>query len=345
VSKLLKVLLLGSVLTLAAAVPALAQVSVEGESFNKPSGVSVAGGNGYSGGKALRIFSEKAIATKQVTITETSNVLVRAQGGQAGGTPSLTIRVDGSGAGTQPITSSTLADYSYTGITLQPGTYTIGLKGVNVTNARAVYVDVVSFPALPDTTPPETTITEALQPGTNELQFRFTSSEPNSTFECRIVNLSETWELCTSPKVYTDLPDGEHTFQVRAIDSAGNIDPTPSELGPVTIDETPPTGSITSGPADGATVNTNHVEFGWEASDNIAVHTVGCGLTNGVTTINPDNTEYGVCFDESDQPGNHANPAVFNNLPDGEYTFQLSITDRGGNNLQVMRTFTVDTTP
>jgi Tol biopolymer transport system component len=154
VRKLLKVLLLGCVLTLAAAVPALAQVSVEGERFNKPSGVSVAGGNGYSGGKALRIFSEKASATRQVTITETSNVLVRARAGQTGGSPTLTIRVDGDNAGTLRITSASLADYLYSGITLQPGTYTIGLKGGDLAQGRNVYVDVVSFPSVVPPSPP-----------------------------------------------------------------------------------------------------------------------------------------------------------------------------------------------
>jgi uncharacterized delta-60 repeat protein len=148
VSKLLKVLLLGCVLTLAAAVPALAQVSVEGERFNKPSGVSVAGGKGYSGGKALRIFSEKASATKQVTITEASTVDIRARADQTDGSPTLTLRVDGVNSGTRRIDSVALDDYvGYGGVTLQPGTYTIGLKAGNVAQGRNVFVDVVSFPA------------------------------------------------------------------------------------------------------------------------------------------------------------------------------------------------------
>jgi hypothetical protein len=96
---------------------------VEGESFSKPSGTEVVTGNQYSGGKALKIASGQALPTKRVTITETSNVLVRARAGQSGGSPTLTIRVDGTNAGTRRITSNVLTDYRYSGVILQPGTY------------------------------------------------------------------------------------------------------------------------------------------------------------------------------------------------------------------------------
>jgi hypothetical protein len=128
---------------------------VEGESFTHPSGTEVVTGAQYSGGKALKITSGQALPTKRVTITETSNVLVRARAGQTGGSPTLTIRVDGTNAGTRRITSKVLSDYLYSGITLQPGTYTIGLKGGNLAQGRNVFVDVLSFPAVtPPSDPP-----------------------------------------------------------------------------------------------------------------------------------------------------------------------------------------------
>jgi large repetitive protein len=128
---------------------------VEGESFTKPSGTQVVSGTQYSGGKALKITNGKALPTKRVTITETSNVLVRARAGQKGGSPTLTIHVDGANAGTRRITSNVLSDYRYSGITLQSGTYTIGLKGGDLAEGRYVFVDVVSFPAVtPNDTAP-----------------------------------------------------------------------------------------------------------------------------------------------------------------------------------------------
>ena len=40
------------------------------------------------------------------------------------------------------------SEYLYSGITLQPGTYKIGLKGGDIGQGRNVFVDVVSFPAV-----------------------------------------------------------------------------------------------------------------------------------------------------------------------------------------------------
>ena len=61
------------------------------------------------------------------------------------------------------------------------------------------------------------------------LAFSFSSSEPNSTFECNLD--SGSWDPCTSPKSYSGLANGEHTFSVRAIDRAGNVDASPETRG------------------------------------------------------------------------------------------------------------------
>ena len=56
--------------------------------------------------------------------------------------------------------------------------------------------------------------------------FELHSSEERSTFECRLD--ARAWTPCRSPKVYRRLDAGRHTFRVRAIDAAGNADPTPA---------------------------------------------------------------------------------------------------------------------
>ena len=49
------------------------------------------------------------------------------------------------------------------------------------------------------------------------------------SFECRLDSTSDlAWVECENPWFYTNLSAGEHTFEVRAIDSQGNIDPTPA---------------------------------------------------------------------------------------------------------------------
>ncbi len=79
-----------------------------------------------------------------------------------------------------------------------------------------------------DTIAPDTTITSGLS-GTvkdKSASFSFSSTEANSKFECSLDGAA--FSSCTSPAKYNGLKDGQHTFRVRAIDAAGNVDPTPA---------------------------------------------------------------------------------------------------------------------
>jgi hypothetical protein len=55
----------------------------------------------------------------------------------------------------------------------------------------------------------------------------FTSTETGSTFKCRLDGGAFT--TCSSGKTYRNLKKGSHTFQVRATDKFGNVDPTPAK--------------------------------------------------------------------------------------------------------------------
>ena len=52
------------------------------------------------------------------------------------------------------------------------------------------------------------------------------SSQPGTSFECKLD--SGPYAPCSSPKTTTHLADGSHTFSVRAVNQAGNVDPTPA---------------------------------------------------------------------------------------------------------------------
>jgi hypothetical protein len=79
-----------------------------------------------------------------------------------------------------------------------------------------------------DTTAPDTTIDSGPSGTVREKSatFTFSSSEPNSTFECKLDGAA--FSACSSPKKYTGLANGSHTFQVRATDAARNTDATPA---------------------------------------------------------------------------------------------------------------------
>jgi hypothetical protein len=81
-----------------------------------------------------------------------------------------------------------------------------------------------------DTAPPQTTlsspdITEAGVTTLLTAAFGFTASEPG-TLQCSLDDAP--FSPCRSPRTLTDLAFGPHRFQVRAVDRAGNADPTPA---------------------------------------------------------------------------------------------------------------------
>ncbi len=75
-----------------------------------------------------------------------------------------------------------------------------------------------------DADPPETTITQGAPNRTDKtkVKFKFSSDEPGSTFECKIDK--KPFKPCT-PKTVKRLDEAKHKFKVRAIDAAGNVDP------------------------------------------------------------------------------------------------------------------------
>lgn len=79
-------------------------------------------------------------------------------------------------------------------------------------------------PPPPPDTAPETTISKRFLT-VGKAKFWFGSNEPGS-FLCRLDK--GPFKPCGSPRAYKRLKSGRHTFRVRAVDAAGNLDPTPA---------------------------------------------------------------------------------------------------------------------
>jgi hypothetical protein len=76
--------------------------------------------------------------------------------------------------------------------------------------------------------PPQTTIGAGppAAVASRSATLRFGSSEPSSTFACRLDTRGAV--PCTSPALYSRLAQGRHTFHVTATDDRGKVDATPA---------------------------------------------------------------------------------------------------------------------
>jgi hypothetical protein len=180
-----------------------------------------------------------------------------------------------------------------------------------------------SFTWAIDFSPPDTTITAAPADPTNSTapSFSFTSSEAGSTFQCSLDGAA--FGSCTSPKSYSALTAGAHTFQVRATDPAGNTDATPATR-TWTIDTSAPETTITSGPAN--PTNSTSAAFGFDSSETGS--TFQCSL---------DGAAFASC----------TSPKAYTGLAAGAHTLQVRAVDPAGNvdPTPAARTWTVDLTP
>ena len=57
--------------------------------------------------------------------------------------------------------------------------------------------------------------------------FRFSATVAGSIFHCKLDK--KPWKVCKSPKTYSGLKEGRHSFKVRAVGASGLIDPTPAK--------------------------------------------------------------------------------------------------------------------
>jgi len=151
-----------------------------------------------------------------------------------------------------------------------------------VTRPGGAAADIGAY-EVSDTVPPDTTITgNPTNPSnSSSATFTFTGSDnvtpPGSlTFQCQLD--SGGFSACTSPRNYMGLADSSHTFQVRAIDQAGNTDPTPASY----------TWNVNTAVAD-LTIDKRHsgnfTQGQTGAQYTIEVRNSGTGTTSGAVTV------------------------------------------------------------
>ncbi len=166
-----------------------------------------------------------------------------------------------------------------------------------------------------DTTVPDTSV--ACGPTlTNETSVTFTYNDPTggtATYECRLDGGD--WTPCEDgASTYAELAEGDHTFEVRASDTNGNVDPTPAVCD-WTVDSTAPDTSCLVVPASPS--QSGDAVFGFGATEPAV--TYYCVLDPAVTP--PTEDMFAPCGKTS----------AFSGLGDGDHVVHVYAVDSAGN--------------
>jgi Bacterial Ig-like domain len=206
------------------------------------------------------------------------------------------------------------------GAPLADGSYAFRVRARDAAGNQATDSQAFSV----DATPPSLSIDSGPSGATNDRTptFGFTA-ELDADVECSIDQGSPSYDTCTRSTSHTAgaLADGSYTFRVHAIDAVGNE---VIETQSFTVDATPPSVSIDSGPT-GLTSDSTP-SFGFTADVGADVE---CSIDQGLPVYAPCSSSY--------TPGAP--------LADGGYTFRVRARDAAGNVATDSQTFTVDATP
>jgi large repetitive protein len=155
--------------------------------------------------------------------------------------------------------------------------------------------------------------------GVSTATFTFSDSESGVSFVCRLDAAS--FAACSTPASYSGLPDGAHTFQVKARDTVGNESPVASY--PWTVDTGPPPApTIDTHPSDPS--NSPNATFGFTGE---AGATFRCQL---------DGSTFATC----------ASPVGYVSLTEGQHSFSVKAVDVLGHESTVTSfVWTIDLTP
>src|SRR6266566_4361423 len=282
-----------------------------------------ASASGYKSA-SLSIVVNPAPVPPTVTITSTplnptNNVNATfsfAGSGSSGETVSFLCQLDG---GTQSVCTSPNA---YSG--LAQGNHSFRVVAVNSAGSQST---AASYAWTINTTPPSAQITSTPLNPTNDINasFSFTGSDPAGetiSFFCQLDG--GTQSVCTSPNAYSGLAQGNHSFGVVAVNSAGSQSTAASYAW--TINTTPPSAQITSTPLN--PTNVINASFSFTGSDP-AGETVSflCQLDGGTQSV---------C----------TSPNAYSGLAQGNHSFGVvAVNSAGSQSTAASYAWTINTTP
>ena len=187
-----------------------------------------------------------------------------------------------------------------------------------------------------------------------DAHFEFESNEPEATFECRldVGDTEGTYEPCTSPIDFTDLPDNDYKFMVRA--TVGEDTGLPAVV-PFRVDNVAPEASITGQPNSPVGGNITEGTVSFAANEEV---TFECRFTPTgyeADENDGDEGEQGEAGEEGEEGEEPSGPQfepctsptdVSWQAVEGTNTFEVRPTDLAGNVGEIVTaTWVVDLTP
>jgi hypothetical protein len=208
------------------------------------------------------------------------------------------------------------ASPSYTGLANGQHTFLANV----IDSAGNTATAPASFTWTINTTAPTATITAGPSTPTNATtaDFTFTSSESPVTYTCKL-SPATTFTPCPVPPNYSGLSNGTYSLVIEATDQFGNTS-VPSAAWTWTVDTTPPTVTIATGPA--AFTNATSANFTITATDTQPISKYLCAL---------DGAAFTTCSASPSYPGP---------LTAGQHTLQANVVDAAGNTAVTPATWT-----
>lgn len=191
-----------------------------------------AGGSGAQAGATVRVFRKQSTQAGEIasflgesTADGAGNWKVVYESAIPGGTIVAATQTSEAGG------TSELATAITSGTAAEDGgcAFIIGLECTVGPSATGAAGGAAGAPGASEWIWPRTTILRAPKRRSRNraARFEFESDKPGSRFLCSLDE--RPFDLCGSPRRYRGLKPGRHLFEVRAIDPAGHLDPTPAK--------------------------------------------------------------------------------------------------------------------
>jgi RHS repeat-associated protein len=228
---------------------------------------------------------------------------------------------------------------------LADGSHTLGVRAVDVAGNRDASPATATWqadPIAPLAVLADGPTEDSLIDGS--AAFSFTVNKSDDTTDCRLDDGA--WAACTSPVNYSNLPDGKHTFEVRATDGHGVVQDPPATrswtaqpAGPdVTIGDAPAAIGDDATPTLGGTAASS--DPAGDASTTVTVKIYSGTGAAGNPVRSFDTTRDGTNWELSASAWDGQEP-----LADGAYAVRAEERDIAGNvGRSAVETFTVDST-